>query len=90
MDTVEQVWAVGEDGSSPVLTSSVTSEICPSDATGWAYTDGSQDCSLEIKCGAETLYSVTSTDSSGDSSTISTASPMPATISATPAGLKIA
>ena len=69
-----------------MLTSSVTSEICPSDATGWAYSDGSQDCSLEIKCGAETLYSVTSTDSSSDSSSIPAASPMPATISATPAG----
>ena len=70
-----------------MLTSSVTSEICPSDATGWAYTDGSQDCSLEIKCGAETLYSVTTTDASSDSSSIPAASPMPATISATPAGL---
>ena len=36
-----QKWALGEQDTDPIITSEVTTSICPSDVTTWTYTDAS-------------------------------------------------
>jgi len=75
---------VGENGVTAVLNSEETDNICPSDASSWSYVDGSQDCSISLICGSETVPDDSVTNSAGDGNNIPSENSLPTSVSATP------